>query len=395
MVNWRKIWRSLRTRLSRWWRRLWQQRSRKSDRHRHLSARPPGAIPLSYNHYEFLFHQLLEGVVTERWQQAEIDDFFRQWRDRTTELEWFRWLERFGERVLASPVPNLELARRMVKFSQVSRGDLARRAGDIGSELLARPRVEPPREPEPEPAPPITPPTAPELPPEKPSEPTQPPLTPPPPPIAPPLVTAPETPKAKPPATPSLQSLEGVLSLLNYRPQMAQALAKQMGINSSNPEEILQQLQVRAWIKSSLKHQQQGNWRQAMDAVEKAIASNENYGIAWGIKGDLYFRRNQFKEAILAYDRATTLNPNDEQAWYNRGMTEFKLERFESALSNFERALELDPNLFPAWKNKAIALYNLGRYTETLHACDRALQMQPEDSTLQSCYQNARQQSTM
>ncbi|MDJ1185653.1 tetratricopeptide repeat protein [Roseofilum casamattae] len=403
MVIWRKIWRSLRTRFSQWWRKIWQFLRPKTDRDRHFSTRAPGAIPLSYSHYEFLFHQLLEGVATEGWQQTEINDFFRQWRDRTTELEWFRWLERFGERVLASPVPNLELARRMVQFSQIAEGNLAWRAGEIGSALLARSRVEQPRERQPENAAPITPPTEPDTPLEESLQPIKSSAKLPPPDTlstpsttkAPPLVTAPEIPDEKPAAIPSLKSLEGVLSLLNYRPQMTQALAKQMGIESSNPEQILQQLQVRAWIKSSLKHQQQGNWRQAMQAVEKAIALDENYGIAWGIKGDLFFRQNRFNQAILAYDRATALNPNDEQAWYNRGMTEFKLERFESALSNFERSLELDPNLFPAWKNKAIALFNVGRYAETLAACDRALQMQPEDSTLQACYQNARQKTTM
>ncbi len=378
MINWRQFWRSLLTRLSQWWHNLWHKRTNNQV----PSASQTQAIPLSYTHYEFLFHQLLEGVATEGWQQPDITQFFRQWQDRTRADEWFRWLERFGERVLASPSPNLELAKRMIQLGEVSQDSLATLARQIGLVLLERSReLEPPLE-EVEPVVETPLPIA---------EPPKLPVVPPP--VSYPVVEL--RPQKKPDSTPEipvLNSLAGVLRLLQQRPQMVQQLARQMGMETTNAEEILRGLQVRALIKSSLKQQQRGNQRGAMEYVEQALALDPQYAIAWGIKGDILFQVKQFEKAIAAYHRATDLNPQDEQAWYNQGMTWFKLRKFEQALASFEQALSLEPSLHSAWKNKAISLLNLARYQECLDACDRALAIEPDDPTVQTCREKAKEQ---
>jgi len=394
MLDWRKLWRSLFARLARWWKTLWQK----------LRGFPPSAgsdapvgPPLSYTHYEFLFHELLEGVSTQGWGQAEIRDFFRQWQERTTEREWLGWLERFGERVLGSRAPNLELAERMVQLRAVYPEPLGQLAGEIGSALLQRPR-EPERVEEPEGG---EEPEVKEPPLEVEKEPVN---MPPPVSEKPPISRPPEQPvrrkeRPKPaqkppepnPELPSLNSLSGVLRLLQLRPQMAQQLAKQMGIEESNPENVLQELQVRALMKSSVKQEQQGNLGGAIAYLDRAIDINSQSAIAWGMKGDLLFKSQRFEQAIAAYNRATTLNPDDEQTWYNRGMAAFELQQFELALSSFERSLDLQPNFYPAWKNKAISLLNLGRYQEALEVCHRTLEKEPNDPVLQTCRDKAQE----
>lgn len=386
MVDWRKLWRSLFARLARWWKTL-RQKFRGTGA---AGSDAPVGPPLSYTHYEFLFHELLEGVSTQGWGRAEIRDFFRQWQERTTEGEWLGWLERFGERVLGSRAPNLELAERMVQLRAVYPEALGQLSGEIGSALLQRPREAEPEgveelEVEEKPAsvplpvsekPPISPPPEQQVRPKESPKPAQKPA---------------QKPSSPRPELPSLNSLSGVLRLLQLQPQMAQQLAKQMGIEESNPEKVLQELQVRALMKSSVKQEQRGNLGGAIAYLDRAIDLNSQSAIAWGMKGDLLFKLQKFEQAIAAYNRATTLNPDDEQTWYNRGMAAFELQKFEVALASFERSLDLQPSFYRAWKNKAISLLNLGRYQEALAVCDRALETEPDDPILQTCRDKAQE----
>jgi regulator of sirC expression with transglutaminase-like and TPR domain len=381
MLDWRKLWRSLLARLSQWWRKLWERLGGNEVADSSASE----GLPLSYTHYEFLFNELLEGVSKQGWQEGEIRGFLKQWEERGSEGEWLGWLERFGERVLGSRSPNLELGRRMVKLGEVYREALGELAGEIGAALLARPR-----EPEPEVVE------------EAPVVEEKPVILPPPVMKKEPIVKPPEQkiepPKRPPPAAkspepsvelPSLNSLSGVLRLLQLRPQMAKQLAQQMGIERSDPEGVLQELQVRALMKSSVKQEQQGNLRGAIASVDRALSLNAQSAIAWAMKGDLLFKLQKFEQAIAAYDRAITVNPHDEQTWYNRGMAQFQLQEFELALSSFEQAINLQPSLYAAWKNKAISLLNLGRDGEALEVCDRALAMEPDDPVLHTCREKA------
>ncbi|MDJ1172190.1 tetratricopeptide repeat protein [Roseofilum sp. BLCC_M154] len=379
MLDWRKLWRSLLARLSQWWHKLWQR----LGGNKVADSSAPQGPPLSYTHHEFLFNELLNGVSEQGWQEGEIRGFLRQWEERASEGEWLAWLERFGERVLGSRSPNLELGRRMVRLGEVYREALGQLAGEIGATLLARPRepegVEeaPVVEEKPVIAPPpvmkkepiVKPPEQKKEPPKRPQpaeKPTQPSLE-----------------------LPSLNSLSGVLRLLQLRPQMAKQLAQQMGIERSDPEGVLQELQVRALMQSSVKQEQGGNLRGAIASVDRALSLNAQSAIAWAMKGDLLFKLQKFEQAIAAYDRAITVNPHDEQTWYNRGMAQFQLQEFELALSSFEQAINLQPSFYAAWKNKAISLLNLGRDGEALEVCDRALEMEPDDPVLHTCREKA------
>ncbi|MBP0009677.1 MULTISPECIES: tetratricopeptide repeat protein [unclassified Roseofilum] len=389
MVDWRKVWRSLIARLSQWW----QQISKKLRRASVASADSSQKPPLSYTHYEFLFNQLLEGVNTQGWSLKEINQFFSQWQERTTEEEWLAWLERFGERVLGSRSPNLELAQRMVKLANVYPRPLGQCSREIGLALLERPREAEPEvieEPQVDESPSVVeekpvvlePPAIEKLPIPKPPEPQEKPKE---------NLQPPQKRPQPRLELPSLNSLSGVLHLLQLRPQMVQRLAQQMGIETNKPEEVLQELKMRALMKSSVEQEEQGNLRGAIAYVDRALSLNTQSAIAWAMKGDLLFKLQKFEQAIAAYDRTITVNPNDEQTWYNRGMAQFQLQNFELALASFEQALNLEPSFYAAWKNKAISLLNLGRDREALEVCDLALGMQPDDPVLHTCQEKAQE----
>lgn len=108
--------------------------SQRIDDRRMAAAELP---PLDDTDREYLFMQLLEGVA-HGWQQPRVMSFFNKIRQRVRKSDWMEWLDRFGINLLATPVPNYELAERMVQLSQLDCGEIGDLAGEYGNQLLER-----------------------------------------------------------------------------------------------------------------------------------------------------------------------------------------------------------------------------------------------------------------
>jgi hypothetical protein len=125
----KKIWQSF----TRWFRKLFGRGTHKS-----LNRVPATELPpLDDTDREYLFMQLLEGVA-HGWQQPRAIGFFNKIRQRVRKSEWLEWLDKFGNNLLAAPVPNYELAGRMVQLGQLDCGEIGDLAGDYGARLLER-----------------------------------------------------------------------------------------------------------------------------------------------------------------------------------------------------------------------------------------------------------------
>ncbi|WP_242051293.1 hypothetical protein [Nostoc spongiaeforme] len=95
------------------------------------------APPLSDTDLEFLFTELLEGVHQARGQAWAIK-WLHNIEHRVSTERWLEWLHRFGERLLAAPTPNNELAARLVQLGDLGVGELGDEAYEIGMQLLTR-----------------------------------------------------------------------------------------------------------------------------------------------------------------------------------------------------------------------------------------------------------------
>ncbi|MFM2063681.1 MAG: hypothetical protein RLZZ507_3352 [Cyanobacteriota bacterium] len=100
------------------------------------------APPLSDTDLEFLFTELLAGVHQARGQ-TWAQNWFDKIEHRVSTQRWLDWLNRFGERLLASKKPNNELAARLVQFGELGVGEVGDLAYDIGMQLLTRTQGEP------------------------------------------------------------------------------------------------------------------------------------------------------------------------------------------------------------------------------------------------------------
>ncbi len=125
----KKIWQSF----VRWFRKLSKQGAVQSANRVSTAELPP----LDDTDREYLFMQLLEGVA-HGWQQPRAIGFFNKIRQRVRKSEWLEWLDRFGNNLIQAPVPNYELAGRMVQLAELDCGEIGDLAGSYGARLLNR-----------------------------------------------------------------------------------------------------------------------------------------------------------------------------------------------------------------------------------------------------------------
>lgn len=105
-----------------------------------LPQQPPP--PLSDTDLEFLFTELLEGVHQARGQAWALK-WLQKIEHRVLTERWVQWLQQLGEKLLASPAPNNELAARMVQLGELEVGEVGDVAYNIGMQLLTRNEPEP------------------------------------------------------------------------------------------------------------------------------------------------------------------------------------------------------------------------------------------------------------
>ncbi|OKH55050.1 hypothetical protein NIES2101_05650 [Calothrix sp. HK-06] len=100
------------------------------------------APPLSDTDLEFLFTELLEGVNQARGQAWALK-WLHNIEHRVSTERWLEWLNKFGDKLLASTAPNNELAARLVQLGELEVGEVGDTAYDIGMQLLTRNQTEP------------------------------------------------------------------------------------------------------------------------------------------------------------------------------------------------------------------------------------------------------------
>lgn len=91
---------------------------------------------------EFLFTELLEGVYQGK-QAFWVEKWLKNLEHRVTQEQWLEWLNRFGERLLASSQSHNELASRLVRLGELGVGEFGNLAYQLGMTVLTRTSVQP------------------------------------------------------------------------------------------------------------------------------------------------------------------------------------------------------------------------------------------------------------
>jgi hypothetical protein len=102
----------------------------------------PVLSPLTDIDLELLFTELLAGVHQvkgQTWAQKWLQNI----EHRVSTEQWLEWLNRFGDRLLASSKPHNELAARLVQLGELGVGEIGNLSYDIGMKVLTRNPGEP------------------------------------------------------------------------------------------------------------------------------------------------------------------------------------------------------------------------------------------------------------
>lgn len=301
------------------------------------------APPLADSDYEYLFRQLLEGIA-HGWQQDRIIKWFEGMKGRTPFSEWAAWLRRFGERVLASPALNNELAGRLVQLGEKtipvkSLQEIGEVAYSIGTQLLDRNPKEPiwefdgPDEAFVEVA------EEDELPPYQEGEAG--------------LTEQGEEVEQQVPT--EMITLDELFVRLQEDPMLVQMIAQQVGIETTDPQVVLEAVVNQ------------------FNAANEAAASEAEVFFAQGVQQD---EAGDWEGAIASYNKALEIQPNLYEVWFNKGNVLSKVGRLEEAVFAYDKVIEIQPDIHEVWHNRGNALSNLGRWEESNASYEKARELQ-------------------
>jgi len=121
-----------------------------------------------------------------------------------------------------------------------------------------------------------------------------------------------------------------------------------------------------------------GQFEEAIASYDKTLEINPELHKAWISRGDALNNLGRFEEAIASYDKALEFKPDDDYACYNRGIALAILGRLEEAIASYDKALKIKPHKHEPWYNRGVELSKLGRLEEAIASWDKALAIKPD-----------------
>ncbi|WP_107666956.1 tetratricopeptide repeat protein [Cyanothece sp. BG0011] len=355
-------------------------------------GKPLSTQPLSDTDYEFLFSQLLDGVA-HGWHEGRILKYFEDLGDRGKAKLWVAWLDRFGEKALSSAAPNLQLAARMMRLGELAQSfqkiePIGQAAYDIGRKLYTREADSAVWE---------------YVGPDTTTKPTDVLKTD----IKPPTIedslgeNAPAPPPSQPPQTETL-TIDQLLARLQQDPQLVTQLSEQLGIDSSDPQTLVDALigqfeaqqppeaapsqppaqppspeTVQNYFNQGVEQANLGDLEAAIALWDQALAIDPNFAPAWHNRGSALGTIGQLEEAIASFDRALAINGQDIEALNAKGQVLYSLSQWPEAIACWDQVLAIQPNYYLAWYNRGSALELMGQPSEAIASYQKAVEIEP------------------
>src|SRR5579859_319040 len=150
--------------------------------------------------------------------------------------------------------------------------------------------------------------------------------------------------------------------------------------NDGSPQEDVLPLSLSKtsedWLKAGRRHQEEGNYAEALAAFEQAIALDANQADAytglWNILPHLKYNE------VAAYEQASQLAPHSARMLYNQGRAFHEQGHDEEALEAYEKALTLQPDDLIYLCSQGVMLRRLKQGAKALQVFRRVTQLPPE-----------------
>ncbi|HCT45414.1 MAG: hypothetical protein CMJ35_05115 [Phycisphaerae bacterium] len=120
-----------------------------------------------------------------------------------------------------------------------------------------------------------------------------------------------------------------------------------------------------------------GDLRSALRELERAIAYNPQFTLAYLESGDIYMEMAQYEQAERQYSLAVRNEPRNYMAQYRHAQVLHKLNRLEESNRAYLRALSIRPSSFDANLGISTVLLEMGRAEQALPYAQRAVKSEP------------------
>jgi serine/threonine protein kinase/Tfp pilus assembly protein PilF len=135
----------------------------------------------------------------------------------------------------------------------------------------------------------------------------------------------------------------------------------------------------RAHFELALSLLRDGKEDEGIEALNKALELDPNYGYALNQLAYVYSDRNEFDKALEYFRRYASISPGDANPFDSMGETYFRMGRLDEAIQKFKEALEVKPDFGSDWKISY--LYALKKdYKEAMRWLDQFIAMASTES---------------
>jgi tetratricopeptide (TPR) repeat protein len=101
--------------------------------------------------------------------------------------------------------------------------------------------------------------------------------------------------------------------------------------------------------------------------------NNVMFGNSTVLVREALYNLGNYSQAIQYYDKALAIDPHYSYALTNKGVALENLENYTGALRYLDKALSIDPHYVKALNGKGVALYGLGNYAGVIEYYDKAI----------------------
>ena len=129
-------------------------------------------------------------------------------------------------------------------------------------------------------------------------------------------------------------------------------------------------------------HIDEGNWDEALEDYEKAIARDPQDPEQYFNRGILYLDMGESAMAIQDFDQAVRLNPDEPDFYLHRGVAYENLDQYENAVREYSHVIRIEPEDNDGWVNRGVVYFKTGDYQRAVSDFAEAARLEPEDGAL-------------
>lgn len=117
---------------------------------------------------------------------------------------------------------------------------------------------------------------------------------------------------------------------------------------------------------------------EALLECDKTVELNENFALAYCLRGRILAAKNNSIEAIKEYSRALNKNPELCEFLFLRGVEYHKQGRYNNSISDFSKAIQIIPDNAKVFNKRGLSFFKREKYEQAIFDYNDALQLNPD-----------------